>query len=314
MRIVFMGSPEPVVPVLESLVANRHDIAAVFTLPDRPAGRGRIEMAPPVKEAALRLGLAVRQVSTLKGDEILLQLKELGADAVVLAAFGLLVPPPALELCRYGCLNIHPSLLPRYRGAAPVAAAILAGDDFAGVSVMRLDAGLDSGPLLAQSQVAISPFDTTGSLTARLFRVGAGMLLEVLAQLPGGNLRPRPQDPDGISYSHEVEKAAGKIDWTLPAESISRRVRAFQPWPGAFVLWQGRMVKIIEAMPLASEVEVGPGRVISLAQSGSSRPLLAVGTGRGLLEITRLQIEGKRPLSGEEFLRGQKEFEGAVLA
>ncbi len=232
MRIVFMGSPEPVVPVLESLVANRHDVAAVFTLPDRPAGRGRAEVAPPIKEAALRLGLAVRQVSSLKGDEIWRQLEELRAEALVLAAFGLMVPPAVLELGRYGCLNVHPSLLPRYRGAAPVAAALLAGDDFAGVSVMKLDAGLDSGPLLAQSQVAISPLDTTGSLTTRLFRVGAGMLLEVLAQLPGGHLLPRPQASDGISYSHEVEKADGKIDWMLPAETISRRVRAFSPGRG----------------------------------------------------------------------------------
>jgi methionyl-tRNA formyltransferase len=313
LRIVFMGSPQAVVPVLESLVANKHDVAAVYTLPDRPAGRGRVAAAPPVKQAAVRLGLDVRQVSILKGDETLIQLAACQADAIVLAAFGLLVQPAVLDLFRYGCLNIHPSLLPKYRGAAPVAAAILAGDEFAGVSIMKLDAGLDSGPLFVQAQVAISPFDTTGSLTDRLFQVGAGLLLEVLAQLPGGNLRPRPQDPEGSSYFPELEKAAGKIDWTLPAQSIARRIRAFQPWPGAYTLWQGRQVKIVEAHPLATRTEAGPGRVISPPRSGATGADLAVGTGQGLLAITKLQMEGKRALSGEEFLRGQKGFEGALL-
>jgi methionyl-tRNA formyltransferase len=312
LRIVFMGSPKPVVPVLESLLSNGHEALAVYTPPDRPAGRGRSTQAPALKQAALRLGLPVVQVDSLRSAETIRQVLALGAEALVVAAFGYIVPTELLAPFPFGCLNIHPSLLPKYRGAAPVAAAILAGDEYAGVSVMRLEEGLDSGPIFAQAQLPISEADTAGSLTERLFRIGGGLLLEVLAELPRGR-QPRPQGEAGVSFAPELKKAAGKIDWNLSAEAIGRRVRAFQPWPGAYTSWQNRQIKILEASPLQSALSLHPGQVAALPD-GLTDSGLAIGTGSGVLAILRLQMEGKRPLSGEEFLRGQKAIAGAILS
>jgi methionyl-tRNA formyltransferase len=309
-----MGSPQAAVPVLELLVFNQHQILAVYTPPDRPAGRGRNPLPPPIKEAALNLGLPVVQIPSLKHPETIRRLADFQAEAIVVAAFGYLLPPQVLEMPPFGCLNIHPSLLPKYRGASPVAAAILAGDDFAGVSVMRLDAGLDSGPLFYQGQIGISPLDSAGSLTGRLFQSGARMLLEVLAELPLKTIGAKPQNSLGISYSPELDKEAGKIDWNLPAEEIWRRVRAFQPWPGAYTFWQGKRIEIIEASPIMAAGTAGIGRTVALPARDSQGLLIGVGTGKGVLAILELQMEGKRPMTGEEFLRGQRSFEGAILA
>jgi methionyl-tRNA formyltransferase len=314
MRIVFMGSPQAAVPVLELLVSNQHQVLAVYTPPDREAGRGRNPLPPPVKEAALGLGLQVVQIANFKGPDPIRQLAGFEAEAIVVAAFGALLPAEVLEICPFGCLNIHPSLLPRYRGAAPVAAAILAGDEFAGVSVMRLDAGLDSGPIFSQGQVSISSEDSAGGLTERLFQVGGRMLLEVLAELPQGKLRARSQGSDGVSYAPELKKEAGKIDWSLPAVEIWRRVRAFQPWPGAYASWEGKQIKVLEALPVESRLSAIKGEVVALPPAHPYRAAVGVGTGQGILAILKLQMEGKRPMSGEEFRRGQRDFQGAILS
>ena len=312
MRIVYMGSPELAVYPLEQLLLNGHQIAAVYTRPDKPAGRGREILATPVKKAALYRNLPVVQVSSLKQPEAAAQLAAFKPEAIVVAAFGQLLPQAVLDIPCYGCLNIHPSLLPKYRGASPVISAILAGDEFAGVSVMRLDAGTDTGPVFMRAQLPILPFDNADKLTARLFRVGAQMLLEVLAELPAGKIIPEPQNEAGASYSSEIAREAGKIDWQRTAGEIGRMVRAYQPWPEAYTFWQGKQLTIKEAAPLPIAENLSPGQVVSLP-SNTDGAAFAVGTGNGRLGVINLQIAGKKAMSAAEFLRGQRDFIGAVL-
>jgi len=310
-RIVFMGTPEFAVPSLEELVRDGHQVAAVYTRPDRPAGRGLKPSPPPAKRAAVRLGLPVLQPASLKTTAAASELADLKPEVVVVAAYGQILPPPVLEIPALGTLNVHPSLLPRHRGAAPAAAAILAGDEFSGVSIMLLDAGLDTGPVIAQAQIPISPRDTTGSLEGRLSLLGARLLAEVLANWPGG-LKPRPQDETGATYSGTIAKEAGRIDWRQPALTIWRQVRAYQPWPGAYTSWQGKRLKIIEAVPLPGAATAKPGQVVDLPPSAEAA--IAVATGAGLLGVVRLQLEGKKPMAADEFRRGQRQLVGTVLA
>jgi methionyl-tRNA formyltransferase len=307
LRVVFMGSPPFAVPSLEYLVLGGYEIAAVYTQPDRTGGRGRKLAASPVKEAALALGLTVAQPESLKSSETFEQLAAFKPDIIVVAAFGQLLPKAVLELPRLGCLNVHPSLLPKFRGASPVAAAILAGDEFSGVSIMLLDEGMDSGPVLARAQVAIADSDTTASLGAKLSRVGAGLLGEVMVGWIRGELKPQPQDESQAIYCQPITKDEGEIDWRLSALEIWRRVRAFYPWPGSFTRWRGKTLKIIEATPLSPPTKAKPGEVVALDVG------FGVGSGDGVLNILRLQLEGKQALSAAEFLRGQRDFIGAVL-
>ena len=314
LRIVFMGSPEFAVVPLQFLVLAGHNIAAVYTRLDKPAGRGRTPAAPPIKTAALSWNLPVIQVPTLKNPEAVDQLARYRPEAIVVAAFGQILPRSVLDLPCYGCLNIHPSLLPKYRGASPVAAAILAGDEFAGVSVMRLDETLDTGPIYSRAQIPILPQDTAGSLTSKLFQMGARVLLQVLADLPVGKWLPEPQNSAEATYTREITKEEGRINWALPAGDIWRKVRAYQPWPQAYTFLQKKRLNIIEAVPLSSERFTEAGRVVSVApaqrQSGAS---FAIGTGDGLLGIIQVQLEGKRMMKAEEFARGQLDFVGSVL-
>jgi methionyl-tRNA formyltransferase len=312
LRVIFMGSPEFSVPPLEQLILNQYPVAAVYTQPDRAAGRGRALMPSPVKRTAAAWKLPVVQPTSLKSPEALEELAGFRPDVIVVAAFGQILPRPVLSLPRYGCLNVHPSLLPRFRGASPVAAAILAGDLFTGVSIMLLDEGLDTGPLLARAQVPIAAQDTAGSLSAKLSRVGAQLLLEVLPRWLGGELTPRPQDEAQASYAGPISKQAGEIDWKLGALTIWRRVRAYQPWPGAYTRWQGRRLGILEAVPLSGEGAAPAGRVVALAGGGEAPPF-GVATGEGVLGILRLRLEGKRAVGAAEFLRGQRGFIGAQL-
>jgi methionyl-tRNA formyltransferase len=214
----------------------------------------------------------------------------------------------------YGCLNIHPSLLPKYRGTAPVVNAILSGDDFAGVSVMRLDAGMDSGPVFSRAQVPILAQDTAETLTPRLFQIGAWMLLDVMSALSSGKEIPEPQDSSLATFTREVVKEDGRIDWKAPVVKIWRQVRAYQPWPAAYTFWQGKQLKIIEAIPLAAVVNPEPGRVVALLPTQTaSQAAFGVGAGEGVLGVLKVQLEGKRAMSADEFLRGQKEFIGGML-
>lgn len=308
MRVVFMGSPEFAVPPLEELVLNQYQVVAVYTPPDRAAGRGRTLVSPPVKLVAKSLGLEVVQPPSFKEEGVVAKLARFHPDVIVVAAFGQLLPRPVLEIPRFGAVNVHPSLLPRWRGASPVASAILAGDEFTGVSIMLLDEGMDTGPVLARAQIPISALDNTASLSGKLSMVGARLLVEALCHYLRGELTPQPQDEAEATASPPLNKEAGEIDWHLPAVELWRRVRAFYPWPGCYTRWRGKKLDIIEAVPLSGEKALKVGEV-----AVTSAAALGVGTGDGVLGILRLRLEGKRIISAAEFLRGQREFIGAVL-
>lgn len=314
MRIVFMGTPEFAVPSLKHLILNHYQVVAVYTQPDKPSGRGRSLVSSPVKRAALAWNLSVVQPADLKRAEAVEQLTGFHPDVIVVAAFGQILPQSVLDIPQYGCINIHPSLLPGFRGASPVAAAILSGDEFTGVSIMLMEAGLDTGPILARAQIPISAQDTTGSLTAKLSRIAAWLLQEVLVGWPRGELTPQPQNEAEATYSGIITKEEGEIDWRLPATDMWRRVRAFQPWPGCYTVWQGRQLKIIEAVPLPAERDGDTGQVVALTPTADrAEAIFGVHTGDGILGVLKVQLEGKRAMSAAEFLRGQRQFVGAVL-
>ncbi len=310
MRVILMGTPQFAVAPLRHLVLEGYLVEAVYTRPDRPAGRGRSPLPPPVKRVALEYQLPVYQPASLKNAAVIDGIAKLRPDCIVVAAYGQLVPPPVLEIPRFGCLNLHPSLLPRYRGASPVPAAILAGDDFTGVSVMLMDAGLDTGPLLARSQIPISPADTGGTLTARLSGLAARLLPEVLSRRARGDITSRPQEEAEASFTRPLTKREGEIDWSRPASEISRGVRAFYPWPGAYSRWRGKRLGIIEAVPLAGIRNAAVGEVVALGGEGAE---IGISTGSGVLKVLKLQLEGKRALPAAEFARGQRGFVGSVL-
>jgi methionyl-tRNA formyltransferase len=309
-RIVFMGSPQFAVPSLEQLLRSRHQIVAVYTQPDRPAGRGRALVAPPVKEAAVRHGLTVVQPDDFRSSKSVSQLAEFRPDVIVVCAYGQILPQSVLDIPPRGCVNVHFSLLPRHRGASPVAAAILAGDEFTGVSIMLVSRKLDTGPILAMAAITISPQDTTGTLTDKLSLVGANLLEEALARWLRGEITPRPQDETRATYFSEIKKDVGEIDWHLPAVDIWRRVRAFNPWPVCYTKWRGKQLKIVEAVPLAGQAAPEIGRVVALPGHEVG---LGVGTGEGVLGLLMVQLEGKRIMTAAEFLRGQRDFIGSVL-
>jgi len=312
MRVVFMGTPEFAVPSLEQLLLNHYRVVAVYTQPDKPAGRGRTLVPSPVKKVALAWELPVVQPASLKDAEAVRQLADFKPEVIIVAAFGQILPPPVLDIPRHSCINIHASRLPRYRGAAPVAAAILAGDEFTAISLMLMEKGLDTGPVLAQAQIPISPSDTTGSLTAKLSRIAAPLLLEILPRWLRGELTPRPQNDAEATFCAPIAKEEGEIDWNQSAVELWRRVRAFQPWPGCYTRWQGKQLKIIAAVPLPEETspEVGQVVTLNLANKGLA---FGIGTGQGVLGVLRVQLEGKQALSATEFLRGRRQLIGALL-
>jgi methionyl-tRNA formyltransferase len=310
LRILFMGTPEFAVTPLEQIIRNKFQVVAVYTQPDKPAGRGRSLVPSPVKETALALKLPVEQPVNLKEAEMVARLADFHPDAIVVAAFGQILPQSVLDIPRYGCINLHPSLLPRFRGASPVAAAILAGDEVTGVSLMLMDSGLDTGPILAQKSVAISAQDTTGALTDKLSQVAAELLPEVLVRWTGGEITPQPQKENEATYSAPITKEEGEIDWHLPAVDTWRRVRAFQPWPGCYTRWSGRRLEIIEAMLLPGKRALAVGQVVALDKE---RAAFGVNTGEGILGVLKVQLEGKRAMLASEFLRGQRQLIGAVL-
>jgi len=312
LRVIFMGTPEFAVPCLERLILNHYQVVAVYTQPDKPAGRGCSLVSPPVKRVALTWKLPVVQPVSLNGAEAVAQLAEFHPDVIVVAAFGQILPPSVLDIPSYRCINVHPSLLPRFRGASPVAAAILAGDEFTGVSIMLMDRGLDTGPVLSRAQIPISPQDTTGSLAAKLSQIAAWLLQEVLVRWTKGELSPRPQNEAEATYCSSIAKAEGEIDWHLPALDIWRRVRAFNPWPGCYTQWRGGQLKIIEVVPLPEETRLEAGRAVALTPARDGA-VFGIYTGDGILGVLRVQAEGKQAMSAAEFLRGQKQFIGAIL-
>jgi methionyl-tRNA formyltransferase len=310
LRIVFMGTPEFSVPSLEHLVLNDYQVVAVYTQPDRPAGRGRALVSSPVKEVARRWQLPVVQPDSLKSAEAVSQLADHHPEVIVVAAFGQILPPSVLDIPRWGCINIHPSLLPRFRGASPIASAILSGEEFTGVSIMLLDAGMDTGPVLARAAIPVSPQDNAGSLAGKLSLIAAHLLQEALTGWWRREIVPQPQNESEATYSARITKEEGKIDWRLSAAEIWRRVRAFNPWPGCYTRWQGKQLKVIEAVPLPATGVSEAGRVVALP---GGEAVAGVSTGEGILGLLRVQLEGKRAVSAAEFLRGQRDFIGAVL-
>jgi methionyl-tRNA formyltransferase len=310
-KIVFMGTPDFAVPCLKKLVDGGYDIAAVYTQPDRKAGRGQKLVAPPVKELAEAYSIPVLQPESLKDDAVAAYLENLAPEVIVVAAYGRMIPQRVLSIPPHGCVNIHPSLLPGYRGPSPVATAILEGDKKTGVSIMLLDAGMDSGPILEQTEAVIEDTDTTGSLTARLAETGAQLLSEALPRWLSGEIAPKPQDNDSATITRIFTKLDGEIDWSLTAEQIWRQVRAFQPWPGTFTKWQGKQLKIIQALPLDYGKKGEPGKVVSV--DGPSTVPVGVECGEGLLGVLRVQLEGKKEVAIEEFVRGQRDFTGSIL-
>ncbi len=307
LRTVFAGTPEFAVPALRAaLEATR--VVAVYTQPDRPAGRGRKLRPSPVKLAAREAGIPVRQPPRLREAAVIDELRALAPDLIVVAAYGLLLPPAVLAIPPLGCINVHASLLPRWRGAAPIQRAVLAGDRTSGITIMRMDEGLDTGDILLQRAVRLAPRETGGSLHDRLAGLGGETLGEAFERLESGGLEPTPQDPVRATYAPKIDRAEAVIDWTCSAEAIDRTVRAFEPWPVARTRWRGRDLRIRAAEPMAGGRHATAGEVLWADRRG-----IVVACGEGALRITRLQLPGGRPLTAEAFLAGHPEIAVAAL-
>lgn len=299
-RVVFMGSPDFALPSLRALSEN-YEIVGVITQPDRPAGRGRELTPPPVKLLALELGLPIIQPKRLSQPEAMQQLQVWSPGLIVVAAFGQILRNEVLLLPRHGCINVHASLLPRWRGAAPIQAAILHGDPQTGVTIMRMDEGIDTGPILSQNIVTISPDDTAGSLSLRLAKVGADLLIDTLPPYLHGELSPQPQSDSGVTYASMLKKQDGLLDFTQNAEDLANRIRAFNPWPGAFMEWKGGLMKIHRAHILQENNTI-PGHRKTVAN------FPAIETGNGTLVLDEVQPAGKRAMPGNVFLHGVHEW------
>ncbi|HST03888.1 MAG TPA: methionyl-tRNA formyltransferase [Chloroflexia bacterium] len=305
-NIVFMGSPEFAVPSMRALAAGPY-MLTVVTQPDRPAGRGGKPAPPPVKQAALELGIPILQPETVRDPDFRARLAALHPKATVLVAYGEYLPVSLLDLPERGSINLHPSLLPRWRGSTPVQSAILAGDRTTGVTVIRMDKGLDTGPIIAQQVVEIGPDETQPELSHRLARVGADLLAQILPLWLRGEIEAVPQDDAQSTLTRTLTKEDGLLDWTLSAEELALRVRALQPWPGTYTYWQGNPLKIIRARPLQLDITPMPGKV-SIANKG-----LHVQTGKGTLEILTLQPAGRATMEARAFLAGYPSIGGSVL-
>ena len=301
-----MGTPDFAVPVLSRLIDAGHDIASVYSQPDRPSGRGRKLVPTPTKRFAEERGIEVRQPDSLRSDAECAGLASLSPEVIVVAAYGLFLPAEVLEIPPLGCLNLHPSLLPRYRGPSPVVSAILNGDADTGVTIMKLDEGMDSGALMAQERVPIAERETGPELTRRLFELGADLLVDTLPGWASGSVQASPQDESQATFTTLVKKEDGEIDWTDDAEWLARMVRAYEPWPGTFTRWDGKLLKILDAK--CAEGATSPGHVVGLDDGG-----IGIGTGDGLLVVNKLQNEGRRPSNAQDFVRGYPSFLGAEL-
>ncbi len=301
-RIVFAGTPEFAVPALRAAAAHG-EVVAVYTQPDRPAGRGRGLQASPVKQAALELGIPVFQPETLKGEAARAELRAHAADLMVVVAYGLILPRKILEIPRHGCWNVHASVLPRWRGAAPIQRAIEAGDSETGIDLMQMEAGLDTGPVILEKRLAIAADETGGSLHDKLAELGAQALAEGLRLLRDGKLpRARAQSDDGVSYAHKLDKAEARLDWTQDAQQLERRIRAFNPWPVAEAQVAGERLRIFEAQALDQAHVRAPGRVVAASKSG-----IDIACGAGVLRLLRVQREGGRPISAADYLNARRD-------
>ncbi len=294
LRVAFMGTPDFAVPALDALVKAGHRVVAVYSQPPRPVGRGHREHPSPVHAFAQDLDLAVHTPTSLKSPEEQQRFRELNLDVAVVAAYGLILPQAILDAPRLGCVNIHASLLPRWRGAAPIHRALLAGDPETGITIMQMEAGLDTGPMLMVRSLPIGPADTTSQLHDRLAALGAEMIVPAVEQLDRGLLTPVPQPAEGVTYAKKLEKDEGRIDWSLPAETIATMARGLTPWPGLWCEMGGERLKVLEAA-LAPGSGI-PGAIIA--------DPLVVACGRGAVSLDRVQKAGKSVMTAADFLRG----------
>jgi methionyl-tRNA formyltransferase len=290
MKLVFLGTPEFAVPTLERIVAAGHEVAGVFTQPDRPKGRGQRESMPPVKEAALRLGIAVHQPERVRRPEVVEQLRAMEPEAMVVVGYGQIIPQPILDIPPLGIINVHASLLPKYRGAAPIQWAIAQGERRTGVTTMRINAGLDTGDMLLKWETDIGAGETAVELSRRLAPAGADLLVKTLAEI--SRITPEPQDESQATYAPVLKKEDGHIDWNLPASQILNRIRGFQPWPGCYAFLNGQRLHIWKAV--AAETGLAPGVLRTI-----ERKLYCGG-----LELLEVQLEGKKRMAAQAFLNG----------
>jgi len=305
MRLVFLGTPAFAVPTLERIVEAGHHVLAVVTQPDRPSGRGRQPSAPPVKETAARLGLPVYQPERVRRPEAVEHLRALAPDVMVVVGYGQIIPQAVIDIAPLGIINVHASLLPKYRGAGPIQWAIVNGETRTGVTTMRIDAGLDTGDMLLKAETEIGAEENAIELGRRLAVLGADLLVETLQGLERGSIKPQKQDPTAATYAPILKKEDGLIDWTQPAQAIHNRVRGLQPWPGAYTRLRGSTLQIWRSR--AHESDGGsPGSVVSL------RPL-AVACGSGSLELLELQLEGRKRIPAADFVNGQRLAQNEML-
>jgi methionyl-tRNA formyltransferase len=298
LRVAFAGTPQFAVPALKALLASPHRVVGVLTQPDRPAGRGRELRASPIKLLALEHSLPLAQPTTLRTPEGRAPIEQWAPELLVVVAYGLILPPAVLGIPRFGCLNIHGSLLPRWRGAAPIHRALLAGDAETGVTIMQLDAGLDTGPTLLERRRAIGPHDTSGDLHDALSELGATALLDAIEGRVNGTLMPRPQPEDGVSYAAKVEKSEARIEWNSSAAVLDRQIRAFNPWPIAQTRFAHETLRVLGAVVADARAREGaPGTVLGLTDDG-----LRVACGEGVLALREVQRAGKRPVSARDFV------------
>jgi methionyl-tRNA formyltransferase len=311
-RIVFMGTPDFAVPSLEALLGSENTVVAAVSQPDRATGRGQHVGTTPIKAAARRHAVPVHQPETLRDPRIREELARLAPDLIVVAAYGKLLPRVILELPVHGCINVHASLLPRHRGAAPIQWALLEGDATTGVTIMQMNAGLDEGDILLQRSEPVAATDTGATLGARLARLGARALIETIGGLQNGSIMPRPQDSSCATLAPRIQKDAGRIDWHEPAERLERKVRAFQPWPTAYTTLGGRQLKILHAAARAPAAR-GEGSQPAGTVTASTADGIVVATGDGSLILLVVQLEGRKALPAADFLRGHPVAPGTVL-
>ncbi len=322
LRIIYMGTPQFAVPALEALIKGAapgrvlpegYEIVTVITRPDKPVGRGQEIVFSPIKQVALAHGIPVWQPGSLKRPENIEALAAYAADLYIVAAFGQILPQAVLDQPRYGTLNIHASLLPKYRGVSPISEAILQGDSEAGVTIMLIDAGVDTGPMLLKKSIPIAEDETTDSLTTKLAKLGAEALLEALPLWVTGKITLEPQDELKASHTKMLRKEDGEICWEKAATVLARTVRAYTPWPSAYTYWRGKLLKIVSAHPLSviPGTNTPPGTVSVREEAGHK--VLAIVTGSGLLIVKSVQLEAKKAMSAEEFLRGYPQIVGEVL-
>ena len=309
MKLVYMGTPDFAVPPLTALVEAGHEVAAVVTQPDKPKGRGKAVLMTPVKEKALSYGIPVYQPARVKKDEEFLKtLREINPDAIVVAAFGQILPKEILELPKYGCVNIHASLLPKYRGAAPIQWAVIDGEKESGITTMMMDVGLDTGDMLDRTVIPLAEDETGGSLFEKLSRAGGPLILKTLEALENGTAVRTKQPEEGATYAGMLDKSLGNIDWTQSAAKIERLIRGLNPWPSAYTGYKGKTMKLWAADVLEGTFEGVPGEIIKV-----EKERFLVRTGDGALAVKELQLEGKKRMDIESFLRGYPVPEGAVF-